>query len=489
MIIKKDPSMMQSYFEDTSNLKGGHADSVFIPDDERELADILSEANSKKTPVTISGGGTGTTGSRIPFGGIIISTERLNKIVDVSEKNMDAVVQPGVMVEDFKKACDRKGLFYTCHPTENTASLGGTVATNASGARSFRYGPTRNYVKRLKMIMADGKILDLNRGEYFLNGKNAKVRMKDGYEISIPLPSYKMPAVKNSAGYFAKDGMDLIDLFIGQEGTLSVITEIGLKLVKKPHGILSVFVFFTNPADSWNFAQEARKTARSKPVLSIEYFDANALNIVHGKNKSVPGTARAAIFFEQEIPAGKKNTDYTDDWISLIVKHNASTDNTWVAMNDKEARLFTDLRHAVPEGANEIVKRNGFHKLSGDMAVPGKSFMEMSRFYADSFAQTQLDHMVFGHIGEYHLHANIFPKSEEELSRGRELYIAFIKKAVSLGGTVSAEHGIGKIKHKYLEIMYGEAGILEMAHIKKSLDPNCILGLDNIFPREVLIHP
>jgi D-lactate dehydrogenase (cytochrome) len=290
-----------------------------------------------------------------------------------------------------------------------------------------------------------------------------------------------MPNVKNSAGYFAGEGTDLIDLFIGQEGTLSVITEMDLALSKLPEKILSSFVFFKRDTDSWNFAADARDI----DALSIEYLDEGALNLLRLKSSNVPKESRTAIFFEQELT--KENEEKTTDaWLKLISKHNASSGDTWVAMTGEEIEDFNRFRHSIPESVNEIVKRKGFRKFSADIAVPEKNFIKMLNFYKSVFKAGSIEHVIFGHIGECHLHVNMLPKNEEELKRSEDIYIELMKKGISLGGTISAEHGIGKIRCKYLELMYGKLGVLEMARIKKALDPNCILGLDNIFPKEIL---
>ena len=486
MIIKSDSDVIRNYFQDTSNLKGGHADKVLIPEDVLELAAFMKEASSKKIPVTISGGGTGTTGSRIPFGGVVVSTEKLNRIIEVSGNKMAATVETGVLVEELKNAAEKEGLFYTSHPTEKSASVGGTVATNASGSRSFRYGPTRKYVKRLKMVLPDGELFDLARGQIFLTKENSTLKLPSGRNISVPMPGYKMPALKNSAGYFAKDGMDLIDIFIGQEGTLSIITGIEMGLVKKPSAILSSFVFFKEEEDAWGFSEEIKR-APGLGILSIEYFDHNAIRLLEERNKNVPDGMAAAIFFEQDI-GGKDGDEVMADWTKRILKYNTSLEATWVAMNEKEANAFTELRHSIPESVNDIIRRSGFRKFSTDIAVPADKFLDMMNFYVDAFKKEPLSHLIFGHIGEDHLHVNILPKSPGEVKKAEELSLAFIKKGISMGGTVSAEHGIGKLKHRYLQEMYGEGGIREMARIKKAFDPNCILGLDNIFSRNILLE-
>lgn len=482
MIIKQDPSTIRSYLEDSSNLSGGNADGVVIPETVEELSLFMEKAAERRTPVTVSGGGTSTTGSRVPFGGIVVSLERLNRIKSVSRASSSAVVESGVMVDELKSACEKEGLFYTSHPTEQTAFVGGTISTNASGARSFRYGPTRRYVRALKMIMANGEIVSVVRGQRYLTKGDSSMRMPSGRVIDIPIPSYKMPDVKSSAGYFAKDGMDLIDLFIGQEGTLSIIVEAEVALVKKPERILSAFFFLKSEEDAWSFSREARHA--SEKTLSIEYFDANAVNILRSKNPGVPEYARAAIFMEEEVSGRDGSVPST--WMVLMSQHGVEPEDTWVAMNERDAAAFLDYRHSIPETMNEIVRRSGFSKVSTDIAVPEKGFIEMARCYSAGLKASNMAHCVFGHIGECHLHVNFLPATDSEMARAREQYLRFVEKGVALGGTVSAEHGIGKIKHKYLEMMYGKSGITEMARIKKAFDPYCILGRDNIFPSSLL---
>jgi len=484
LITKSDQSAIKSYLEDSSNLHGGHADKVVIPENAAELSAILIECTSRNTPVTISGGGTTTTGSRIPFGGIVVSTEKFNKIINIDKRSLSCAVEAGATVDDLQSACGKEGLFYTSHPTEKNAFLGGTIATNASGARSYRYGSTRKAVKSIKMVLATGEILELRRGERFIAGRNMSLSLPGGRLIEVALPNYNMPDVKNSAGYFAKDDMDLIDLFIGQEGTLSVITEAELEVELKPPEIRSCFAFFKDEESSWAFAEDL-KAKKEWKILSIEYFSENALKLLGGKNSNVPAASKGAIFFEEEGEAGQR-LSAADRWLKLIEAHGGSVDDTWVAMNEKEAENFTSFRYAIPEAVNEIVRSSGFRKFSTDIAVPGDGFLRMMRFYKDVFRDDWMRNIIFGHIGENHVHANALPASESELGRAKSICLNLVKKGVSLGGTVSAEHGIGKIKHAYLKEMYGDKGISEMVRVKKAFDPGCILGLDNIFPKELL---
>jgi D-lactate dehydrogenase (cytochrome) len=154
-------------------------------------------------------------------------------------------------------------------------------------------------------------------------------------------------------------------------------------------------------------------------------------------------------------------------------------------MTPNEAEKFNQFRYSIPESINDIVRRTGMRRLSTDVAVPEKKLLEMMNFYVSTLTACGIEHVVFGHIGECHLHVNLLPKNEAEHKRSKDICLEFIRKGVSLGGTVSAEHGIGKTRREYLEEMYGKQGVLEMAKIKKAMDPNWILGLDNIFSKDI----
>ncbi len=481
MIIKRDPDIIKGYFEDYSGLLGGYADRVIVPEDEKEIREILLEAAAKNTPVTISGGGTGVTGARIPFGGWVIATENLNKIIAIDEKNFTATLQPGVRLSELDTHLSKKGLTYLPDPTEPNAFLGGTISTNASGAKGFKYGPTRNYIKRLRILLSTGDIIDIKRGDYFLKkGKIFPLKLKDK-EIKIRIPDYAMPGIKTAAGYYIKDDMDLLDLFIGHEGTLGFILEAEIALGKRPEEIMSFFSFFASEKDAINFVDDAKKFN----AMSLEYMDSHSLSLLRVKYPNIPLSAKGLIYFEQDY---KKESESRaiDSWTKLLEKHNALLEDSYFADSDKERAKLKELRHALPDSVNEIVKKNKMPKVGTDIAVPDNRFKEMLDFYHDKLKSSNIYYVIFGHIGESHMHVNMLPKTEEEFKKSRLVYAEFVKKAMSLGGTVSAEHGIGKLKHQFLEIMYGKDNLKQMALLKKSLDPSCILGLDNIFPKELL---
>ncbi|MFA5388168.1 MAG: FAD-binding oxidoreductase [Candidatus Omnitrophota bacterium] len=481
MIIKTDPDIIKGYFEDYSGLLGGYADKVILPGDEKEARDILLEAASKNIPVTISGGGTGVTGGRIPFGGWVISTERLDKIIEIDTSSLTAALQPGVRLSDLEKELSKKGLAYLPDPTEPNAFLGGTISTNASGAKGFKYGPTRNYINRLKVLFSTGDIIDIKRGDYFIKkGGQFPLKLKSG-EIKINIPDYSMPDVKTAAGYYIKDNMDLLDLFIGHEGTLGIILEAGIALGKRPEAVMSFFSFFPSENDAISFVRDAK----AYDAMSLEYMDTNSLALLREKYPSIPSSAKGLIYFEQDYKK-ESESEKTDSWMKLLEKHRAMTEDSYFADSDKERAKLKELRHALPDAVNEIVKKNKMPKVGTDIAVPDARFGEMLGFYKEKLSSSNIDYLIFGHIGESHMHVNMLPRTEEEFKKSRLVYTEFVKKAVAMGGTASAEHGIGKLKHPFLEIMYGRDNLKQMALLKKSLDPACILGLDNIFPKEYL---
>ncbi len=528
MLIKKDKDIIASYLEDYSNLKGGFAEAVAIPETESEIINLLKEASRKKTPVTISGAGTGVTGGRIPFGGIVLSLEKLNKIISIEKHGASgmAVVQAGVTLENFLNEVEKKDLFYPPDPTEKSAFIGANVATGASGARTFKFGTVRDYVKRLRIILSSGDIVDIKRGKIFADkkidsGDDSDARFsvvhnfplafagdpsargpeyaegeipyhKDNIleiplasdkSIKVDIPTYKMPDTKNAAGYYSKPGMDAIDLFIGQDGTLGVITEVELNLLNKPDGIFDCYAFFANDEECLHFINEAKKTM---DAMSLEYFDENSLNLIRSKHPEISKDIKTACFFEQ-ITTKDNEDKLITDWTSLMEKHKVNLDKTWFGQTKKERDRFHDFRHDVPDTVNEIIKRTPRIKVGTDIAVPDEKLDEMLSFYKTTLTKSGIDYLIFGHIGNSHLHVNMLPKDEAEQNKARDIYMQFVKKAIILGGTITAEHGIGKIKHDYLKLMYGEEGIAKMVNLKKALDPACILGLDNIFPKELLL--
>jgi len=505
MFSKSNTDEMQSYLADASNLAGGHAARVVFPETVEEVAGVLAEASREGTAVTVSGAGTGVVGGRVPFGGIVLATDRLNRIKEIVKEDEGgrATAEAGVVLAEFQRAVEGRGLLYPPDPTERSCYLGATVATNSSGARTFKYGPTRRYIRRLKIALANGDTLDLVRGEIFADaGGRLSIplltSMGGARHIEAQLPAYRMPQTrKHAAGYYVEAGMDAIDLFIGSEGTLGVVCEIETMLLPRPAGVLGGVVFFRSEENLLAFVRAARaESLRTRAggsennvgeldARALEFFDAEALNFLREKFPLIPSDTTGAVFFEQETNAETEEQLFAA-WHALLERHEAALDASWFATDERDGKRLREFRHALPVLINEWLARQGQRKVSTDMSVPDEAFAAMLLFYQETLRASGLQYVIFGHIGDNHVHVNILPRDDRQAAAAREVYKQFIARAVGVGGTISAEHGVGKIKRDYLRALYGDEHVRRMAALKRAFDPACILGRGNIFAEEFL---
>jgi D-lactate dehydrogenase (cytochrome) len=299
---------------------------------------------------------------------------------------------------------------------------------------------------------------------------------------------------KHAAGYFVEPRMDLIDLFVGSEGTLGVVTEAELKLLPKPESLLSGVVFFGRDEDLLAFVSEARAaslrtrreaTANTIDARALEYFDRESLDFLRAKYPSIPEGVAGAVFFEQETTAATEERLMTQ-WLARLERGGALLDDSWFATSERDQERLREFRHALPVLVNEWLARHGQRKVSTDIAVPDEEFAAMLRFYREALAASQLQFVIFGHIGDNHVHVNILPRDDAEAAQARETYMTFVRRAVSVGGTISAEHGVGKLKRAYLRELYGDEHLREMAALKRAFDPACVLGRGNMFDEAFL---
>src|SRR5450432_942011 len=351
----------------------GHADRVFVPRDEPELLAVLAGARSSLTPVTISGAGTGVTGGRVPQGGWLISLEKFRQL-DIGKGH--ATAGAGVLLKDIQAAAARTHQFYAPDPTETTASLGGSIATNASGSRSFRYGSTRRHVLSLRVALMDGSILDLRRGE----------------PLDFPVPDLPVSrATKHTAGYFLRRGMDWLDLFIGAEGTLGIALSAGLRLLPAPEQLLAAVVFFPGGDEALNAVGEWREVP---DLRMIEYFDGPSLALLRPRYPEIPREAHAALLIEQEVI---DNVEF-DRWADRLEDAGALLEASWFGASPDDRERFRQFRHALPELVNDAVRRNGCLKMGTDFAVPIDRTRDMLAIYRrDCEALFPGRYVTFGH--------------------------------------------------------------------------------------------
>ncbi len=485
MLRSSDPDIIHPYLEDASNLAGGFASEVVFPQDEKEVSEILTEASSKKIPVTVAGNGTGLTGARIPFGGIVLSTEKLGGIQEIDTVKRYAVAGAGTTLRQLQESVNEKGLLYPPDPTEQNAFIGASVSTNASGARSFKYGATRRWIRRLKVVLSDGTVFDLQRAKTgTVPPPKADLRKKRGQSPFFDfVPTYRTPPIKNAAGYHVDDRMDPIDLFIGAEGTLGVVTEVEVELIAKPEKLFSGVVFFPQEEDAWQWVDQARREQYG--ARALEYLDSQSIALLKEKHPQIPDDGQAAIFFEQELE-GASEDKVIERWLGLCQNHHALTDQSWFATTPGEQQEFRQFRYAIPVAVNELLHQYHQTKVGTDFAVPKGHYFDMLKSYRQALQDSGLIYCVFGHIGENHLHINLLPRDEKESLKAWEIYHHLARKVIEWGGTIAAEHGVGKIRRQFLQEMFGMAAIREMVEIKRRLDPSGILGRGNIFPEGFL---
>jgi D-lactate dehydrogenase (cytochrome) len=217
---------------------------------------------------------------------------------------------------------------------------------------------------------------------------------------------------------------------------------------------------------------------------ALEFFDSESLNFLRQKYPNVPESAVGAIFFEQETTSDSEDL-LMNEWMTALEKHRAMTES-WFATNEQDQMKLREFRHQLPVLMNEWFARYEQRKVSTDMAVPDEAFPGMFQLYQETLRESGLRYTIFGHIGDNHVHVNILPRNDGEGVQARGLYVKFLKHAASVGGTLSAEHGVGKLKREYLKLFYSEQQLREMALLKRAFDPKGILGRGNIFSADLL---
>lgn len=469
MIIKTELDEMLPYTEDPSNIAGSLPSKIYIPETVAEVAPLVRQAYVTNTPLTISGGGTGIVGGRIPRGGWVLSTERLQKIHPFEIAKNTIQVEAGVVINTLLNTLATFKYFYPPFPTEKTAYIGGTIATNASGEYTYRYGPTRAHIQSLNVVLAHGQMLTIHRGDYSINNGVFNLPMLTGTLHT----TFRTPNVpKSSCGYFLKDSTDLVDLLIGSEGTLAVITGAELSLIPAPHEPFFC-VIFLNTATAFALSNTLKSASFEPSILGIEYFDHHSLELLRLKH-TLPTNATEALLVMFNI-----EDESIYDAIAPYLEHPDIID-TWASDSAQSRERIYAFRHALPEAVNDRIRSEGLTKLSTDCAVPHAQAATMLTYYKELLSSTDIPYTLFGHIGEAHLHVNFLPKPGQK-DQAKKLYKMILQKAVSLGGTISAEHGIGKKKAPYLPLMFSKNQLHEMKKIKNYFDPKGILCPGNIF--------
>ncbi|MDD5644475.1 MAG: FAD-linked oxidase C-terminal domain-containing protein [bacterium] len=440
-----DSESIEKYSQDeTPNLKYP-PDTVVILPSLSSVKELIDFCNRENVPIVPRGAGTGTTGGCLPVcGGIVVSFEKLNKIIDIDENNLMAVVEPGVITGNLNSEAEKRGLFYPVDPASlDSCTLGGNVAENAGGPRAVKYGVTGDYVCGIKAVLPDGT-------NFVFGGK----------------------IVKNVMGY------DIPGILVGSEGTLAIFREITFKLIPSPHFVSDLLVPFASIRDA---AVTVSEILRGKIVPSaIEFMDRNSIDAV-GKllERKMPyGEAGAHLLIQIDSSDEQEAAKIYEKVGEICMKNGAK--DVLVADNRQMKEKLWEARRKIREAIKPIspVKR------SSDVVVPRFKIPDLlERIYLLQ-DKHKIKFINYGHAGDGNVHVNILKENMEDALWDKKLPAVLddlYETVVSMGGAISGEHGIGIVQKKYLRKAVGDREIKIMKDIKKLFDPNNILNPGKIF--------
>ncbi|HJQ09833.1 MAG TPA: FAD-binding oxidoreductase [Gemmatimonadaceae bacterium] len=446
-----DKGVRQAYEADASGLRL-LPDFVCRPQSIDEVVEVMNRARTDRIPVTCAGAQSSTTAASITDKGILLSLRGLDRISEVDESARTINVGPGAFVAEVKRKAAAADLLFAPDPTsEEESTIGGAIACNASGARTFKYGATRRYVQALTVLLANGELKEFRRSNL----------------------------EKNTVGYaFAHDP---IDWFIGSEGTLGIIVSAELSLLPLPSDVVGFAIFFGAEDDALSFVIDAREN-RSLSPRCIEYFDELALDIARQSptGSALPRAAKGMIYVEEEIVDDADSA--MNRWAEFIGE--SSDIEPLVFEGEAKLRDARRFRHSIPATMNERGSRRreaGGRKVSTDWAVPYRRLPEavtVARRLARDGGVAQP--VLYGHAGNGHPHENFIARDASELATIERVVEQTLQHVLALGGTVAAEHGIGKIKRRWLPLQMNSLQIAMMGAVKRELDPLQLLAPGNI---------
>ncbi|MGC8719889.1 MAG: FAD-binding oxidoreductase [Thermodesulforhabdaceae bacterium] len=434
------PEDRLAYGYDASRL-GSMPLCVITPGSVEEVSLILKEANRERIPVYPRGAGSGMVGGAVPDeGGIVLSTERMNRILNLDDENFTVLVEPGVVTATLQKFVSSHGLFYPPDPSSLAFStIGGNVATGAGGPRAVKYGVTKDYVLGLEVVLASGEVLKTGGA-----------------------------TIKRAVGY------DLTKLMVGSEGTLGVFTKILLKLIPAPTNRNLLFVPFRETDDAARVVVTILKN-RILPS-AIEFMDSAVISLVSSQTSLIPNGAGSLLLIELDDPEPllERNTNAVRQF---CIDHGALS--VIVSSDEAESEALWAVRRAISPSLAKIRPA----KINEDVVVPRSKLphlVQVVRRLADEFC---IPVVSFGHAGDGNLHVNILydPQDEKEVIAARKATEVLFRSVLQLGGSISGEHGIGIAKSPFIRWDVGEEALQAMWRIKCALDPHNIMNPGKIF--------
>jgi glycolate oxidase len=438
--VKTEDDVRAAFARDESDMGEFLPDLVVFPRSTEEVSQVLKRSFARKVPVTPCGARSGKSGGSLALeGGVAMSLERMNRIKSLSVEDLTAVVEPGVVTGDLMKAAEEKGLFYPPDPNSwEWCTLGGNVAENAGGPRALKYGVTRDYVLGLEWGLRSGEILRVGR-----------------------------QTIKGVAGY------DLVGLFVGSEGTLGVATEITLQLLPRPRHVQTALVIF----DSVLQAAHAVTAVLQGGILprTLELLDDVTLKAVDGRGFSFPPGAGAAVL--AEVDGNHEDGLFAELTLLGELCEKAGAKEVLLAQSESQRENLWAARRSA-SAALRAVKR---HKISEDIVVPRSRIPEAIERLKAMGAELGLTVATYGHAGDGNLHANVLYEGLHERPKVDEALRRMLMLTVSLGGTITGEHGVGYAKRPYLPLEQPPGVIALQRRLKTLFDPEGLLNPGKIF--------
>jgi D-lactate dehydrogenase (cytochrome) len=509
--IDRDPALVASFLSDAAHVPGGFADGVAFPRSEAEVAALVKNAQ-RVLPI---GAQSSLTGGATPRGELVLSTRALTTIGSAGpvlpafaeapadrrssksggwpdQPNSDTItVGAGVPLASLQASLTQSHLYYPPVPTFDGAFVGGTISTNAAGAATFKYGSTRPWVAGVTVVLANGDVLDMRRGEVTASADGFfDIELSSGEVVFVPIPTYRMPEVaKLSAGYYAHAGMDLIDLFIGSEGTLGIVVEATLRVIPRPRRAVALI----QCADESQAVAVTAALRGDEHISAIEYMDARALLAVANDAFARAGVVKPSGESVMLMVQIEVESDEAAAFAGLqnVLDICGVADEAVIAPpdDDRGARRLFELREAVPASVNALVaeaKANvhpDIEKTAGDMIVPFSRLAESLALYRQAFESRGLDYAIWGHVSDGNLHPNLIPRTYEDMIRGRDAIFEIARGVIGMDGAPLAEHGVGRseLKQRLLRELYGDDGIGQMRAVKRALDPTWKLAPGVLF--------
>ena len=482
-----DEDIVSGYRTDSSNLPG-NASVLARPRSERECAVILRACHASKTPLTISAGRSNLTGSATPAGGIVLSLAEMKTpavLVDPAARTVQAPV--GIIFEEMRNAVleQTKGrLFFPVDPTSRSdAMVGGALACNASGFTPGETGAMRPWVRSLDFLLTSGLKVSAERGQY-VSENGIFVFHHGADETVVPVPAYARPSIKNASGPYSdpRGAVDLVDLLVGSEGIFGLVTGCTLALADRPEAYLDLFVSLPGEKDALGllFHLLERLPETFAALAALEYFGPNCRRYMDHEHRLFRADHSVGVYLQ--VPLGHGSLEQAaEQWLDILgnAPCGICTDDIMILLSERDRTIFFEARHSLPARSLEVVTRRGTHTIMTDTVVPPGHFAEFLAYTHGIILSEGVDYLVFGHLGDCHLHFMILPE-KDQLERGLSVYDRIIEKSAALGGVYSGEHGTGKRKRGDFLKCYGAEAVRQVLKTKRAFDPWLILNRGNV---------